>query len=93
VDVFAAYEDAEYPNGREYSPEVIKDTWVPIMSKKVSYESSDGIVETDVELPYKFKQARIGMNAQSIAHIMIILFIILGNIGYFMTRNKPDETI
>ena len=93
VDVFAAYEDAEYPNGREYSPEVIKDTWVPIMDKKISYESSDGIVETDVELPYKFKQARIGMNAQSIAHIMIIVFIILGNIGYFMTRNKTDETI
>jgi len=93
VDVFAAYEDAEHPNGRLYSPEVIKDTWVPIMDKTISYESSDSLMVTNVELPYKFKQARIGMNAQSIAHIMIIVFIILGNIGYFMTRKNPDETI
>jgi hypothetical protein len=35
---------------------------------------------------YKFKVARIGMNAQSVAHIMIILFIILGNIGYFIQK-------
>jgi len=91
--VFAAYEDAEHPNGRLYSPEVIKDTWVPIMDKTISYESSDSLMVTNVELPYKFKQARIGMNAQSIAHIMIIVFIILGNIGYFMTRKNPDETI
>ncbi|MDY0152878.1 MAG: hypothetical protein RBS43_11440 [Candidatus Cloacimonas sp.] len=35
---------------------------------------------------YKFKVARIGMNAQSVAHIMIILFIILGNVGYFIQK-------
>ncbi|HOH97781.1 MAG TPA: hypothetical protein PL188_05665 [Candidatus Cloacimonadota bacterium] len=35
---------------------------------------------------YKFKVARIGMNAQSVAHIMIIVFIILGNIGYFIQK-------
>ena len=39
---------------------------------------------------YKFKVARIGMNAQSVAHIMIILFILLGNIGYFIQKfNEP----
>ncbi|GAB1365901.1 MAG TPA: hypothetical protein PL160_00160 [Candidatus Cloacimonas sp.] len=37
---------------------------------------------------YKFKVARIGMNAQSVAHIMIIVFIVLGNIGYFIQKAK-----
>ncbi|HPN41599.1 MAG TPA: hypothetical protein PKX36_08750 [Candidatus Cloacimonadota bacterium] len=37
---------------------------------------------------YKFKVARIGMNAQSVAHIMIILFIVLGNIGYFIQKAR-----
>jgi hypothetical protein len=92
VDVFAAYEDENNPNGREFSPEVIKDTWVQIMEKKIAYDTSDGKLKTNVDLPYKFKQARIGMNAQSIAHIMIIVFIILGNIGYFLTKkNKPEK--
>ncbi len=39
---------------------------------------------------YKFKTARIGMNAQSIAHIMIIVFIVIGNIGYFINRKKQN---
>jgi hypothetical protein len=39
-------------------------------------------------IPYKFKVARIGMNAQSVAHVMIIVFIILGNIGYFMQKAR-----
>jgi hypothetical protein len=42
-------------------------------------------------IPYKFKVARIGMNAQSVAHIMIILFIILGNIGYFMQKARTAK--
>ncbi|HNZ07367.1 MAG: hypothetical protein KBA79_04440 [Candidatus Cloacimonetes bacterium] len=37
---------------------------------------------------YKFKVARIGMNAQSVAHIMIIVFIVLGNIGYFIQKAR-----
>ncbi len=37
---------------------------------------------------YKFKVARIGMNAQSVAHIMIIVFIILGNVGYFIQKAR-----
>ncbi|HQO67535.1 MAG TPA: hypothetical protein PLU06_01940 [Candidatus Syntrophosphaera sp.] len=37
---------------------------------------------------YKFKVARIGMNAQSVAHIMIIVFILIGNIGYFIQKAR-----
>ncbi len=40
---------------------------------------------------YKFKMARIGMNAQSVAHIMIILFIIIGNIGYFIQKARTAK--
>ena len=40
---------------------------------------------------YKFKVARIGMNAQSVAHIMIIVFIILGNIGYFIQKMRQAK--
>lgn len=73
VDVFAAYESEDYPNGRPFSKEIIKETSVPIVGDRV---------------PYKYKKARIGMNAQSVAHIMMIIFIILGNIGYFITKKK-----
>ncbi len=30
-----------------------------------------------------------GMSSQSIAHLLIIVFIILGNIGYFLVRRRP----
>lgn len=40
------------------------------------------------DIKYKFKVARIGMNAQSVAHIMIILFIIIGNVAYFIQKAK-----
>jgi hypothetical protein len=40
---------------------------------------------------YKFKVARIGMNAQSVAHIMIILFIIMGNVGYFIQKARAAK--
>jgi len=42
-------------------------------------------------ITYKFKVARIGMNAQSVAHIMIIVFILLGNIGYFIQKAKAAK--
>ncbi len=42
----------------------------------------------DDEVPYQFRVARIGMNAQNAAHIMMIIFIIIGNIGYFLQRRK-----
>ncbi len=41
--------------------------------------------------PYKFKVARIGMNAQSVAHIMIIVFILIGNIGYFIQKARTAK--
>jgi len=31
-----------------------------------------------------------GMDAQSVAHLVIILFILIGNIGYFATRKQKD---
>jgi len=40
---------------------------------------------------YKFKTARIGMNAQSVAHIMIFVFILFGNIGYFISKAKEKK--
>ncbi len=46
---------------------------------------------TNKNIKYKFKQARIGMNAQSVAHIMIIIFILIGNIGYFVQKYKIDH--
>jgi len=45
----------------------------------------------DSSIPYKFKQARIGMNAQSIAHILIIVFILIGNIGYFVQKYEQRK--
>ena len=32
--------------------------------------------------------AETGMNSQSMIHILIIVFILLGNIGYFFSRRK-----
>jgi hypothetical protein len=34
------------------------------------------------------KRASIGMGSQSIAHILMIALIILGNIGYFITQRR-----
>jgi hypothetical protein len=48
---------------------------------------------TDETIPYKFKTARVGMNAQSIAHVLIIVFIILGNIGYFVEKQKEKKIL
>ncbi|MCP4583714.1 MAG: hypothetical protein GY839_19055 [candidate division Zixibacteria bacterium] len=35
--------------------------------------------------------ASAGMSSQSIAHMIIVLFVILGNIGYFMIRRQSGE--
>jgi len=32
--------------------------------------------------------ATIGMSAQSIAHFMIVIFVVIGNVGYFMLRRQ-----
>jgi ABC-type Fe3+ transport system substrate-binding protein len=34
------------------------------------------------------KPASIGMDAQTISHVLIILLIVLGNVGFFVTRKK-----
>ncbi len=64
------------PKPREFSKEIAKSTIVRI---------------DDPNLLYKFKTARIGMNAQNVAHIMIIVFIILGNIGFFIQKRKEQK--
>jgi hypothetical protein len=76
VDVFATNKD-EFGNPAplEFSKEVIKSTWIKLSDIKER----------------KYKTARIGMNAQTVAHVMIIVFIILGNIGYFMSRKKKKN--
>lgn len=48
---------------------------------------------TSDTVPSNFKQARLGMNAQSVAHMLIILFIILGNIGYFIEKKKKNKLL
>lgn len=75
VDVFATNQD---PAKREFSRELLKDT-----------KYDDAITNPNIKT--KFKQARIGMNAQSVAHIMIIVFILIGNIGYFITKYKQKQ--
>ena len=32
-----------------------------------------------------------GMDAQSVAHLVIVLFIVLGNVGYFIERNRKKR--
>ncbi|MFO7895319.1 MAG: hypothetical protein R6U84_00105 [Candidatus Cloacimonadales bacterium] len=90
VDVFASYESEEYPNGRPYSRAQGKNIRVAITKDFITYEEDGVVTETDVPLNYKYKVARVGMNAQSVAHVMIIFFIVLGNVGYFVTRKKKE---
>jgi hypothetical protein len=49
-------------------------------------------ITTD-RVPTSFKMARLGMNAQSVAHILIIVFIILGNIGYFLEKRNQNKNL
>ncbi len=39
----------------------------------------------------KLGKAETGMNSQSMVHILIIIFIILGNIGYFFIRRQKNS--
>lgn len=48
---------------------------------------------TSDTVPSAFKMARLGMNAQSVAHILIIFFIVLGNIGYFLEKRKQNKNL
>ncbi len=78
LDVFATHKD-EYGNSdpREFSQEIAKESWINL---------SD--IDNRVH-----KTARIGMNAQTVAHLMIIVFIILGNIGYFLSKKKKGSEL
>ncbi|HOD17304.1 MAG TPA: hypothetical protein PLF50_02680 [Candidatus Cloacimonadota bacterium] len=143
VDVFAAYRDDNFPQGRPFSKEILRDpsikklinittqtqavfspeeykSFVAKYPQQAPYldklkQQKDGNIVFDVtkitpadqkllgpqlytalnkqthNILYKFKTARIGMNAQSIAHIMILVFIVIGNIGYFTSRTKNKK--
>ncbi|MDD3049805.1 MAG: hypothetical protein PHR06_01515 [Candidatus Cloacimonetes bacterium] len=95
VDLFAAYSNGDYPNGRPLSRELHREIIIPLNTDYVTYiyeeNNEKKEVVTDVKLDYKFKTARIGMNAQSVAHIMIIVFILIGNVGYFMSKKKTGR--
>ncbi|MFO7659733.1 MAG: hypothetical protein R6V77_02370 [Candidatus Cloacimonadaceae bacterium] len=59
--------------------------------QQLGYQSWTALNKKTYNILYKFKTARIGMNAQSVAHIMIFAFILIGNIGYFVTRSKDKK--
>ena len=46
-----------------------------------------GAAEYEIMVGKEAKAMR-GMDAQSLAHLMIILLVVIGNIGYFATRKK-----
>lgn len=59
--------------------------------QKLGYQAWSDLNRMTRNVLYKFKVARIGMNAQSVAHIMIILFIIIGNIGFFISKARTAK--
>lgn len=63
----------------------------PEDQQELGYQTWTALNKKTYNILYKFKTARIGMNAQSIAHIMIFVFILIGNIGYFATRSKEKK--
>ncbi len=80
VDVFACHMEPDengvmQPAPKDFSKEIIKNTWIKMSDIKNRMH----------------KTARIGMNAQTVAHLMIIVFIILGNIGYFISKRKKNK--
>lgn len=52
---------------------------------------SEQVSIVDDEVPVLFRTARIGMNAQTAAHVMMIVFIIIGNVGYFIEKRKEAK--
>lgn len=143
VDVFAAYRDDNFPKGRPFSKEILRDssinklinittqtkavftpeefrafaakypakindlnqlkkeddnkivfdvsTITPDQQKALGDDLWSALNKKTYNILYKFKVARIGMNAQSVAHIMIFVFILIGNIGYFLTKSKEKK--
>jgi hypothetical protein len=77
VDVFAMHRDEKTGEivSRDFSKEILNESWIKL---------------SDIKNPV-YKQARVGMNAQTVAHIMIIVFIVLGNIGYFVNKKRDAK--
>ena len=48
-----------------------------------------GAAEYESLIEFKDRATK-GMDAQSMVHVLIILFIVIGNLGYFMTRKKTE---
>jgi len=75
VDIFAM-------NGQEFSKKKARNMkWVEQAYKDLPEKAK----------LYKYNKARIGMDAQAIVHVLIILFIILGNIGYFLEQREQKK--
>ena len=74
VDVFATNHD---PGKREFSKDRLREVT----------RHDEPPIDSNSKWPYAFRQARIGMNAQSVAHLLIIIFILIGNIGYFVQKH------
>ena len=52
-----------------------------------------GAAEYETLVGKKRGDAQLGMPAQVVAHLTIILFILIGNLGYFLTRRKDKLQI
>ncbi|HHE40860.1 MAG TPA: hypothetical protein ENL10_05105 [Candidatus Cloacimonetes bacterium] len=75
VDIFAM-------NNTEFSKKNARNmAWVEAQYKELP----------ELAKLYKYNKARIGMDAQAIVHVLIILFIILGNIGYFLDQRAQKK--
>ena len=55
------------------------------------YKACDDLASQNVRITGKPGQLSTMMSAQSVAHVVIVLFIILGNIMYFITREKKGK--
>ena len=89
-----------YANARYQQPivpastAVMATTYYPFLQEKQIIGMVPGLKgAAEYELLInKPGDASIGMSAQSIAHLLIVIFVIMGNIGYFMLK-KQTRTI
>ncbi len=58
----------------------------PEHAEQLGFFAMDELQRQANHIKYAFKTARVGMNAQSVAHIVMILFIVVGNLGYFAQK-------
>jgi len=74
---------------REEKDGIIQINWSqipPQHTEQLGFFVMDELQRKANHIKYSFKTARVGMNAQSVAHIVMIVFIILGNLGYFVQK-------